>query len=438
MASGSGPLGRFVSALRGCGVQPGDRVAVALSGGPDSLALAAMTVWWHGFTRSREAPLALIVDHQLRPESSEEAAAVARRAEELGMQARVLRVDWPAGQLPSLGEKMAAAREARYDLLLRACGEAERGALLLAHHADDQAETFLLRLMHASGVLGLACMPPAADKRTEWGRVRLLRPLLDFRKSELEDYCRQRGLEYVVDPTNAELSFHRNRIRHVLQLATLQQEKDAQASSGGSLESQASQHEELPSAPRKRQPRPRQRMTQAQLKRQWLEQQPWFLNWDKRLEQVADALRPLRFALLDASCFAGLDEPVAVGALSRILQAVSGRKYPPPLTHTVRLHTRLLPGRLDATYTGGGCLVRRLPRCKGRYLVCVTESDWPAAEAALAQLPPPTTAEAERRQQKQQQRQAEAQLDSLPSSNMAGAEGDKGEASLPVPPATPA
>ncbi len=193
------------------------------------------------------------------------------------MQARVLRVDWPAGQLPSLGDKMAAAREARYDLLLRACGEAGRGALLLAHHADDQAETFLLRLMHASGVLGLACMPRAADKRTggwgggahlclckfrtrstmagaapwfvatcsfvlpssssglpssclwvpaspfcthsastracmlaaEWGRVRMLRPLLDFRKAELEEYCRQRGLDYVVDPTNAELSFHR-------------------------------------------------------------------------------------------------------------------------------------------------------------------------------------------------------------------------------------
>ena len=97
-------------------------------------------------------------------------ATTALQAEELGMQAQVLRVDWPAGQLPSLGDKMAAAREARYALLLRACGEAGRSSLLLAHHADDQAETFLLRLMHASGVLGLACMPPAAEKRTGvWG-----------------------------------------------------------------------------------------------------------------------------------------------------------------------------------------------------------------------------------------------------------------------------
>lgn len=86
------------------------------------------------------------------------------------MEARVLAVDWPAGRLPSLGDKMAAARDARYELLLRACREAGAGALLLGHHADDQAETFLLRLMHASGVLGLACMPRAAEKRTgAWG-----------------------------------------------------------------------------------------------------------------------------------------------------------------------------------------------------------------------------------------------------------------------------
>ena len=186
------------------------------------------------------------------------AANLAAQAEELGLQARVLAVDWPAGQLPSPGDKMAAARDARYALLLRACREAGRGALLLGHHADDQAETFLLRLMHASGVLGLACMPRVAEHRTgEWAlgpsracaaaaaaalqqpgcppsvaplatppagpharraaaarpadgaRVRVVRPLLDFRKRELEEYCQERGLDFVVDPTNAELSFHR-------------------------------------------------------------------------------------------------------------------------------------------------------------------------------------------------------------------------------------
>ena len=192
-------LGRFVASLRSCGLQPTDRVAVALSGGPDSLALASMAVWWQRFTRQvrgvaawllptataaaaacrpppplqhqltspaqPDAPLALIVDHKLRPESSEEARAVAAQATAMGMEARVLTVEWPACAPPALGDKMVAAREARYALLLHACAEAGRSTLLLAHHADDQAETFLLRLMHASGVAGLACMPRVADKR---------------------------------------------------------------------------------------------------------------------------------------------------------------------------------------------------------------------------------------------------------------------------------
>lgn len=115
------------------------------------------------------------------------------------------------------------------------------------------------------------------------------------------------------------------------------------------------------------------------------------------------------------------------------------RKYPPPLAQTIRLHKLLLPGRLDVTYTGGGCLLRRLPRCKGRYVVCVPESDWPTAEAALAQLPPPTVAEAERKQQKQQQQHSASQLASGTSSDMTGGEaGSGGEAVPAVPGAAPA
>lgn len=198
-------LPRYISALRACGLQPADRVAVALSGGPDSLALASMTVWWQGYVRNQvrrwlgslpgcrmhrcrsllllaahlswhsprplaspaqQPPLALIVDHRLRPESSEEAHAVAEQAAALGMQTRVLTVEWPGGELPSTGDTQQAARDARYALLLRACGELGRSHLLLGHHAGDQAETFLLRLKHASGVAGLACMPRVAEKRT--------------------------------------------------------------------------------------------------------------------------------------------------------------------------------------------------------------------------------------------------------------------------------
>ena len=195
------------------------------------------------------------------------------QADALGLAARVLTVHWPGGVLPQRGDKMAAARDARYELLLSAAAAARRRHLLLAHHADDQAETFVLRLLHASGLAGLACMPTVADKQTggqgagarassagvcsrqppdlsgpvltssqlcgntetpllcdsqlpadpcappcaaERGPVSLLRPLLSFRKAELEGYCRHQGLHAVQDPTNADLSFQRNRIRHLL------------------------------------------------------------------------------------------------------------------------------------------------------------------------------------------------------------------------------
>jgi tRNA(Ile)-lysidine synthase TilS/MesJ len=89
------------------------------------------------------------------------------QATAMGLQARVISVDWPPGALPlAPGDKMAAARQARYALLLRACGELGRSHLLVGHHAGDQAETFLLRLLHGSGVAGLACMPRVAEKHT--------------------------------------------------------------------------------------------------------------------------------------------------------------------------------------------------------------------------------------------------------------------------------
>ena len=89
------------------------------------------------------------------------------QAAAMGLQARVLSVDWPPGALPlPPGDKMAAAREARYALLLRTCGELGRSHLLVGHHAGDQAETFLLRLLHGSGVAGLACMPRVAERHT--------------------------------------------------------------------------------------------------------------------------------------------------------------------------------------------------------------------------------------------------------------------------------
>lgn len=123
---------------------------------------------------------------------------------------------------------------------------------------------------------------------------------------------------------------------------------------------------------------------------------------------MAYALRGMRYALLDASCFEGLQEPTAVGALARMLQAVAGRAYPPPLPHSMRLFQLLSGGRLDSVFTGGGCLVRRLPRCQGRYVLFIGQGDQARAEAQLARLPPLNAAEAARQQRRREQQAAAA------------------------------
>eukprot|EP00192_Tetraselmis_astigmatica_P014783 CAMPEP_0117663524 /NCGR_PEP_ID=MMETSP0804-20121206/8660_1 /TAXON_ID=1074897 /ORGANISM="Tetraselmis astigmatica, Strain CCMP880" /LENGTH=166 /DNA_ID=CAMNT_0005470551 /DNA_START=739 /DNA_END=1238 /DNA_ORIENTATION=- len=150
-------------------------MAVALSGGPDSTALAMLTARWCSFglcpldskrggtsfgpeSAQRLCPWGFVVDHRLRPESSTEAAHVAKASQQIGLQPVVLTCDWSDAESPARGKKMAAARSARYSLLAHACQERRVHSLLVAHHAGDQAETFLMRLSRASGLQGLACM----------------------------------------------------------------------------------------------------------------------------------------------------------------------------------------------------------------------------------------------------------------------------------------
>jgi tRNA(Ile)-lysidine synthase len=143
-------------------------VAVAVSGGADSMALALLT---RDFVAARGlAMLALIVDHGLRAESAAEAALAARRLAAIGIDARLLRVEGLSAG-PGLAER---ARTARYDILARACGAAGIVHLLLGHHARDQAETVMMRAAAGSGPAGLAGM--AAWRAG--GDFSLLRPLL--------------------------------------------------------------------------------------------------------------------------------------------------------------------------------------------------------------------------------------------------------------------
>lgn len=179
---------------------------LAVSGGPDSVALMLLAAAWSGRRRCKFA--VATVDHGLRPESRREAEAVGGFAASLGLPHRIL--SWE-GEKPGT-RLQERAREARYGLLLRHAGEIGADHLLTAHHADDQAETILFRLLRGSGIAGLAGMRTATRRA---GLVHL-RPLLSYSKEALVSFCTARGQPYFCDPSNENFAFARTRLRHLL------------------------------------------------------------------------------------------------------------------------------------------------------------------------------------------------------------------------------
>nr|WP_221446677.1 tRNA lysidine(34) synthetase TilS [Microbacterium thalassium] len=187
-------------ALRGLGA--GSAVVVGLSGGADSLALAA-AVAFEG-PKAGVRALAVVVDHGLQIGSADVAAAAAAAARGLGLDARVTRVE-----VAGAGGPEAAARTARYGVLRAAAAEAGAAAVLVAHTLDDQAETVLLGLARGAGAASLQGMSPASDL----DGVALLRPLLDVRRATTRAACAAQGLEPWEDPHNADIAYARVRVR---------------------------------------------------------------------------------------------------------------------------------------------------------------------------------------------------------------------------------
>ena len=178
-------------------------LAVAVSGGRDSLSLALLANEWAAGQGGHV--LALIVDHGLRPEAAGEALATAGVLERNGIESLVLR--W-TGAKPQAGLQ-EAARDARYRLLREACRKRGILHLLVAHHADDQAETIAMRALRASGPDGLAGMA----RLVEWPEVRVLRPLLAVPRARLSASLSSRGVAWIDDPSNADPRFERARLR---------------------------------------------------------------------------------------------------------------------------------------------------------------------------------------------------------------------------------
>lgn len=179
-------------------------LVAAVSGGPDSTALMLLLSRW----ADRPPTLVVTVDHGLRPEAAGEAALVARNAARLGMACRTVRPSVPYEH----GNVQAWARDARYACLLAAAHDAGADTIVTAHHRDDQAETFLLRLARGSGVYGLASM----TSHSRLGDLRLARPLLAVPRAALAALVAEAGLETVADPSNADRRFDRVALRGLM------------------------------------------------------------------------------------------------------------------------------------------------------------------------------------------------------------------------------
>jgi tRNA(Ile)-lysidine synthase len=193
-----------------CGFSKDRTLVVGVSGGPDSLCLL-------GVLQDLGYPLvAAHFDHRLRPDSDTDARLVAAHAEARGLPFVTDGLDvreMASVQHLSLEE---AARVARYRFLFRTARERQAQAVAVAHTADDQVETVLMHLLRGSGLAGLKGMLPCSLLPEFDAAIPLARPLLETWREATVGYCREHGLTPIIDPTNADRTFFRNRLRHEL------------------------------------------------------------------------------------------------------------------------------------------------------------------------------------------------------------------------------
>ena len=177
-------------------------IAVGVSGGADSLALAL------SLHEQGKKIIALTVDHGLRPESKNEAEYVASIMQKFGIEHHILTWD---GEKPQTGVE-EAARQARYNLLFEFCKKHGIKYLATGHHRRDQAETFLLRLSRGSGVFGLSGILPVSERNG----ITIIRPQLDASPDDLKQYLKAKNVSWVEDPMNDITDFVRVKIRKFL------------------------------------------------------------------------------------------------------------------------------------------------------------------------------------------------------------------------------
>ncbi len=307
--------------MTACGpFEAAPRLAAAVSGGPDSLALCLLARDW---AREKGGSVtALIVDHRLRQGSGAEARTVRDGLAALGVAAEIL----TRPDAPPESALQAEARTARHALLEHWCGAKGVLHLLLAHHENDQAETVLIRLAHRSGPGGLAGMALVSESR----QVRRLRPLLGIPRDRLRATLEASGTGWIEDPSNTDPAFERVRVRAALADALADGLTAARVA--GSACDFGRRRIETEAA------------TAALLAR-------------------AVMLDPAGHAWLDPHAFRSASAETAEAGLARLLTTVSGAPYTPRSEKIARLCEMIVSGALGGGRTLHGC--RLVPRKQG-------------------------------------------------------------------------
>lgn len=307
-------------------------VALGVSGGADSMSLLLLSARWRKrkLQQGRTPPEIIVfsVDHGVRATAGQEAESVVRTAKEHGCHGEILRIEEP----PPRQNKQATLRERRYELLCRRCREKNINVLLLAHHLDDQAETFLLRLARGSGVDGLASMSRESMRHG----VRLYRPLLEFPRARLRAYLEQENFTWLEDPSNKDESYARVRWRKLLESLS-QEGLDANrlAKTARSMARARTALEET---------------SFAHLRRHARLMEAGYANFSRDLLNEAP-------------------DEIVLRSLSRLLMAVGGRFYAPRLSNLEHALESLRESPCTNGKTLGGCKIFSDKRSKGFFVI---------------------------------------------------------------------
>ena len=199
----------FVRNIESCGpFSPHSTIAIACSGGVDSISLLLMAHKWGQLNQYKI--VALHVDHNLRTESAQDSDFVLQTCRTHQIDCHILH--WDSANITS-SNMQQKARSARYHLLQNWCAKNDTINLLIAHHKNDQAETFMLRLERGSGLRGLTCMKMLSYIH----QVRIIRPLLSITKNDLQQYLTTHHQEWITDQSNYDIKYSRNYIRQFLE-----------------------------------------------------------------------------------------------------------------------------------------------------------------------------------------------------------------------------